>query len=57
MAVHILILVTDNMGGGGEGESGYLSDIPTGYFVNLWFQTVLRSFIFSMFMSKVEIQE
>ena len=52
MAVHILILVTDNMG-----ESGYLSDIPTGYFVNLWFQTVLRSFIFSMFMSKVEIQE
>ena len=56
MAVHILILVTDNMGGG-KGESGYLSDIPTGYFVNLWFQTVLRSFIFSMFMSKVEIQE
>ena len=56
MAVHILILVTDSMGGG-EGESGYLSDIPTGYFVNLWFQTVLRSFIFSMFMSKVEIQE
>ena len=36
MAVHILILVTDNIGGGGgEGESGYLSDIPTGYFVNL----------------------
>ena len=33
MAVPILILVTDNMGG--EGESGYLSDIPTGYIFQL----------------------
>ena len=51
---HVLFLPNNLLGGGSR---GYLWGIPAGYFVTLWFQTVLRSFIFSMFMSKVEIQE